>query len=99
MTAYLVSICKVTDFTENLKKYVEISADLVKQYGGRYIIRGEAVRILEGDYLQGRPVVIAEFPSVEKIIEFQESDYYRNEVYPLRQGTGIYDIGVYEQGS
>lgn len=99
MTAYIVSVCKVTNFTDDLKKYVEISADLVKKYGGRYIIRGEAADIIEGEYLQGRPVVVAEFPSLEKINEFMNSDYYRKEVWPLRQGTGIYDIATYEEGS
>ena len=99
MTAYIVSVCKITNVTDGLKKYVETSADLVKQHGGRYIIRGEAANVIEGEYLQGRPVIVAEFPSMKNINEFLNSDYYKNEVWPLRQGSGIYDIATYEEGS
>ena len=95
MSAYLVSVCEVTNKSDALMSYAQQSAELISTHGGSYIIRGPANEILEGEHLQGKSLVIARFPSVAAIKGFWNSPEYLA-FKPLREGTGIYDIGVFE---
>ena len=97
MAAYIVSLCTITDFHDNLKKYITLSEDLIKEYGGEYVIRGPAAKVLEGDALQGPSLIITKFESMDKAKAFYESNYYQKEVKPLRAQSGIYEIGVYDE--
>ena len=72
------------------------TAVLAKRHGGRYIIRGKSAEILEGAGLEGRSVVILEFPTMDQLKAFVKGDEYQKTVKPLRAGTGIYDIGIFE---
>ena len=96
MAAYIVSLCTITDFHDNLKKYITLSEDLIKEHGGDYVIRGPAVQVLEGDALDGPSLIVTKFESMDKAKAFYESDYYQTDVKPLRAGSGIYEIAVYE---
>ena len=96
MAAYIVSICEITAMTPALKEYSEKSAALVHKNGGRYIVRGKAVQNYEGDKLQGKTVIICEFPSLERLNAYVTGDEYQKGVKHLRKGTGIYDIAIYE---
>jgi uncharacterized protein (DUF1330 family) len=96
MPAYLVSVVEVTNPTPGFRQYAEKSANLLKQFGGRYLVRGKPARILSGDLYQKKVLVIAEFPSVEQVNAFYESDAYQKDCKPLREGSGIYDIGVFD---
>lgn len=96
MPAYIVSLCEFTNITPSLKEYAQKSADLVHKHGGRYIVRSKPLENLEGDKLPGKSMIIVEFPTMEKLHAYLNGDEYRKRVWPLRQGTGIYDISVYE---
>ena len=55
--------------------------------------------LLLNEYTLGLAAVhraLAEFPSVANINAFWESDEYQKDCKPLREGSGIYDIGVFE---
>ena len=95
MSAYLVSVCEVTNKSDDLMSYAQQSAELILKHGGAYIIRGPAGEVLEGTHLQGKSLVIAQFPNVDAIKEFWNSPEYLA-FKSLREGTGIYDIGVFE---
>jgi uncharacterized protein (DUF1330 family) len=95
MSAYLVSVCEVTNKSDDLMSYAQQSAELISKHGGAYIIRGLASEVLEGNHLQGKSLVIAQFPNVDAIKEFWSSPEYLA-FKSLREGTGIYDIGVFE---
>jgi uncharacterized protein (DUF1330 family) len=97
MAAYLMSLCKITNPHDNFKKYVKISGDMLKEYGGTYVVRGPADSVYEGDYLNGPVVIIAQFESMDKLKGFVESDAYQKDVKPLRDGSGIYDVACYEE--
>ena len=97
MAAYLISLCKITNPHDNFKKYIKISEDMLKQHGGSYVVRGPADSIYEGDYLNGAVVIIAKFESMDKLKGFVESEAYKKDVKPLREGSGIYDIASYEE--
>jgi uncharacterized protein (DUF1330 family) len=96
MPAYLVSVVEVTNPTPGFRQYAEKSAQLIKQFGGRYLVRGKAANILSGDLYQKKVLIVAEFPSVEQVNAFWESDVYQKDCKPLREGSGIYDIGVFD---
>ncbi|MBM4195728.1 MAG: DUF1330 domain-containing protein [Gammaproteobacteria bacterium] len=96
MPAYIVSVVQFTNMTAQLKEYAQKSAALAKRQGGRYIVRSKAVEIIEGTGMEGRSVVILEFPTMEQLKAFVKGEEYQQTVRPLRAGTGIYDIGIFE---
>jgi uncharacterized protein (DUF1330 family) len=96
MPAYIVSVCEFTSFTPALKEYAQKSAELARRHGGRYLVRGKPVEILEGERLAGKSLVILEFASMEQLLGYVKGEEYQKTVKPMRQGTGIYDIGIYE---
>ena len=44
----------------------------------------------------GQAIIILEFPSMENVRAFYDSDEYQKGCKPLREGTGIYDIAFFE---
>lgn len=96
MAAYIVSVCEVTALTPNLKEYMVKSADLIHKFGGKYVVRGKPVENMEGDKLAGKSVIIVEFATMEKLLAYLKGDEYQKGCKHLRQGTGIYDIAIYE---
>ncbi len=96
MAAYLVAICKITNPHERFKQYAERSAELLHRHGGKYLVRGSAQRVLKGELLADKAVIVAEFPSLAALTAFVEDPEYVNEVAPLREGSGEYDYAVYE---
>ena len=94
MSVYLVSVCEITNMSDNLKLYAQQSAELIKKYGGSYVVRGPSVEVLEGVQLNNKSLIIAEFPDIASIKAFLEGDDYQA-IRPLRDGTGIYDIGIF----
>jgi uncharacterized protein (DUF1330 family) len=96
MPAYIVSVCEFTNVTPALKEYAQKSAELAHRHGGKYIIRGKPAEILEGDKLGGKSVVILEFPTMEKLLGYVKGEEYQTTVRPMRKGTGIYDIGIFD---
>lgn len=96
MPAYLVSLVEVTNPTPGFKKYTEESARLIHKHGGRYLVRGKAAGVLSGELYQKKALIIAEFPSRADIDAFYHSDEYQKDCKPLREGSGIYDIGIFD---
>ncbi|MXW21270.1 MAG: DUF1330 domain-containing protein [Gammaproteobacteria bacterium] len=95
MSHYLVAVCHITNFNDNMKKYAQLSAELVAKNGGEYVIRGPAEEDVEGDKLTGCYLIVSRFPTREQLDAFWKGDEYRNNVRPLRAGTGKYDIAIY----
>jgi uncharacterized protein (DUF1330 family) len=96
MPAYIVSLCEFTNLTPGLKEYAQKSADLVHEHGGKYIVRSKPVENVEGDKFGGKSMIIVEFPTMERLQAYLNNEEYQTKVKPLRKGTGIYDISVYE---
>jgi uncharacterized protein (DUF1330 family) len=61
--AYVVVNITVRD-RETYERYKQLAAPAVAAYGGRYLVRGGATRILEGSWNPLR-LVILEFPTAE----------------------------------
>jgi uncharacterized protein (DUF1330 family) len=79
MAAYLIVDIKVTD-PVRYEEYRKLVSPTLAAYDGKYLARGGAAKVLEGDLSPNRTVVV-EFPSVERALEWWDSDVYR----PIRQ--------------
>ena len=55
--------------------YKEMAQDTVTQFGGRYIVRGGPMHLLEGEW-QPKRLVVLEFPTLERAREWWESEAY-----------------------
>ncbi|MFL2560617.1 MAG: DUF1330 domain-containing protein [Gammaproteobacteria bacterium] len=95
MSVYLVSVCEITNMSNDLKEYAQKSAELIQKFGGSYVTRGPATEIYEGGLLANKSVIITKFPDIGSVHAFWESDEY-SAIKPKREGTGVYDIGVYQ---
>lgn len=76
MTAYAIFDVKIHDMT----KYQEFMAGVkpaLEAAGGRYLARGGAHKIYEGDWQPDR-IVLLEFPSVAAFEEFYNGPAYRS---------------------
>ena len=94
MSVYLVSVCEITNMNENLKTYAQQSAELISKFGGEYIVRGPVIKNLEGSLLPGKSVIVTRFQDEDSINTFFNSEEYQA-LKPMREGTGIYDIGIF----
>lgn len=84
MAAYIVAQLKVED-PATFERYREAVTPLVDRFGGRYVIRGGAPEVLEGDWSMPRLVVI-EFQSRAAAHQFYGSPEYQK-ILPLRTSS------------
>jgi uncharacterized protein (DUF1330 family) len=75
MTAYVISEVEVLD-DRLIETYRAMAQATIEQYGGRYIVRGGAVELVEGERNAARRFVIVEFPSMERAREWYRSPEY-----------------------
>ena len=73
--AYIIAQATVTDPAQ-YEGYKALAGAAVAQYGGKYVVRGGATHLLEGDWAPPR-LVILEFESVEQAKRFYDSPEYR----------------------
>ena len=58
MSAYLVSVCEITDMNENLKTYAQQSAELISKFGGEYIVGAPLLKILRVPCCKGKALLL-----------------------------------------
>jgi len=75
---------EVTD-PERYERYKALGAASVEKHGGRYIVRGGAAEVLEGDRVPNR-LVLVEFPDVDTARRWYDSPEYR-EARAARDGA------------
>ena len=91
MPAYAVIDVDATD-EEKAARYRELSGPSVEKHAGRFLVRGGALDVLEGDWMPKRLVVI-EFPSADAARTWYESDDYK-EARAVREGAGNWHMVV-----
>lgn len=74
MAAYLIADIDVTD-PEGFARYRAQVEPVIARHGGRYVVRGGAVRPLEGEF-GFRRLVVLEFPTREAAQRFYHSPEY-----------------------
>ncbi|MCS6907227.1 MAG: DUF1330 domain-containing protein [Anaerolineales bacterium] len=75
MSAYVIIEVEVTD-PVGYEEYKKLATPTVAQYGGKYLVRGGAIEVLEGDW-QPKRLVVLEFENVERAKAWLNSDEYR----------------------
>ena len=95
---YVIAQLKITN-PENYKEYVSKVTEVVKKYGGEYIVRNGEYQVVEGEDNFPRIVVI-KFQSYEKALVWYNSEEYK----PIKQirldnseGTNIIIKGVWKK--
>ena len=74
MAAYIVVHIDIHD-PVRYETYRAMAPASIRQYGGRYLTRGGAIEVLEGDWTPKR-LVILEFPSIEQAEAWIDSPEY-----------------------
>ena len=75
MTAYIIANVDVTDQAA-YDEYRRGVPATIAAYGGRFLARGGATRVFEGEFLPKRLVII-EFPDIAAAQRWYESPEYR----------------------
>lgn len=70
----MISEVEVLD-EEQAAEYRRLAEASILEYGGRYIVRGAAADVIEGE-ATGRRLVIVEFPSLAQAREWYSSESY-----------------------
>lgn len=96
MAGYVVSIARVDNWSENFQKYADLAADLTAKLGAEYVIRGKPVTNCEGEIFNDRVLVVSKWPSVEAAQSYWNSGEYQEDIKPLRDNTGVYDVAIFE---
>jgi uncharacterized protein (DUF1330 family) len=74
MPAYLVGSITVTDPVAYEDYRARVPA-VIAAHGGRYVVRGGAMEVLEGDWPASRTVIL-EFPDMQRLKAFYASADY-----------------------
>ncbi len=75
MPAYVIADVKVSD-PEQYKQYMALSPQAIAAAGGRFLVRGGASEVFEGDWKPARMVMV-EFPDLAAARAFYDSALYR----------------------
>lgn len=84
MAAYVIYQAEVLDPVQ-YEKYKAKTPESIAAFGGRFIVRGGEIDVLEGEAPLGRTVVV-EFPSMQQARAWYSSDQY-TEAKSLREGA------------
>ncbi len=74
MTAYVIAEVKVSD-PQRYEGYKALSPAAIEAAGGRFLVRGGATEVLEGNWQPGR-IVVAQFASMAAAKAFYDSALY-----------------------
>jgi uncharacterized protein (DUF1330 family) len=84
MSAYVIYQGEVLD-PDRYDEYRVKAADSILAAGGKYLVRGGEVDVLEGEPPAGRTVLL-EFPSREAALAWYRSDEY-TQIRTIREGA------------
>ena len=88
MSGYVIAQIEVNN-PENYKEYLANVTDIVKKFGGEFLVRGGEFSHVEGEWKNSRNIVI-KFPSYEKALEWYNSEDYKP-VKKIRLDNSISD--------
>lgn len=84
MPAYVIVETEITD-PERYEQYKAASPGAIAAGGGRFLVRGGELAVLEGDWNPSR-LVMVEFPDLDAAKRWYESERYQ-EAKRLREGA------------
>jgi uncharacterized protein (DUF1330 family) len=89
MPAYAVAHMRHVTMGPPIVKYLEKIDATLAPFGGRFIVHGGEIEVLEGSW-PGHIIVI-EFPDLGRLRAWYTSDAYR-QILPLRTGNSQSDV-------
>lgn len=93
MVAYLLAEIEITD-PAGFDAYRRDVGEVIRHFGGRYLARGGAAEVLEGERALRRTVLL-EFPDMGRLKAFYASSDYRP-LLELRLRSANTDVLVFE---
>jgi uncharacterized protein (DUF1330 family) len=75
MAAYVIVEIDVLD-PVGYEEYKNLAGATVEKYGGKYIVRGGATEVLEGDW-QPKRIVVLRFESMQRAKDWLHCEEYR----------------------
>lgn len=93
MAAFMILQIAISD-RERMRKYSQAVLPLMANFGGKQVVRGAKVELLEGAH-GGRALSMFEFPSLEAIHAFWASPEYVP-VREIRRDAAVMDIWAVE---
>jgi uncharacterized protein (DUF1330 family) len=81
MTAYAIAHLRTPTINDEVLEYIERIQATLTPYGGRFLVHGAEVQVLEGEW--PGTVVVVEFPGLAAAHAWYASPAYR-EILPLR---------------
>jgi uncharacterized protein (DUF1330 family) len=96
VTAYVIYQGEVLD-QARYDDYKTKAAECILAAGGKYLVRGGDVEVLEGDAPAGRTVVL-EFPTRQAAIDWYRSREY-TEIRKIREGAAVARMYVVDGSS
>ena len=93
MPAYVIVETDISD-PEQYEQYKAASPGVVAAGGGRFVVRGGELAVLEGDWQPSRLVVL-EFEDLEAAKRWYESETYQ-EAKRLREGAAAFNMVAFE---
>lgn len=91
MPTYMIITADFTDRQRFLDGYAKVVPPLVRQFGGRYIVKGAGGTFLEGGWCESPSALVSEWPSREAALRFWHSPEYAA-AKELRAGTGRFQV-------
>jgi uncharacterized protein (DUF1330 family) len=93
MAAYVIAEVTITD-PQGFEAYRQMVPATIAKYGGKFLVRGGAMEMIEGNW-EPKRLVIIEFESAERAKQWWASEDYR-EAKELRQRTAQTNLIVIE---
>ena len=84
---------KITDSIK-LEKYKKNVFPIVEKFGGKYLVAGDQLRNIEGDW-NPQFLVMIEFPSLQQANNWYDSEDYK-ELKKLRHSSGEFNAVIME---
>ena len=89
MPAYMIVAANITNREEFIASYGAVTGPLVEKYGGKYVLRGPGLHLLEDSFgagnLQDGSMAISEWRNKDAALKFWNSPEYA-EAKTLREG-------------
>ncbi len=98
MSAFMIIACKMHDRDKFINNYGNIVPDLVKEFGGEYLIVAPGAELLEGNLKGYESVAISRWPTKDSALKFWQSDKYKR-LKELRKGLADVEVILVETPS
>ena len=96
MPAYVISEVKFLD-RALVDRYRPLAAASIERYGGKYVVRGGPVELVEGTRDPERSIVVVEFPDMARAKEWYASPDYA-EALKVRNAGALERTLVFVEG-